>query len=156
MHAKEVNCARVRFDDVKRSMGGGNYRGPVGILRQRRTMRFVQLCLIAVAAGLLILAGYSQGRVNGFELGRSNNTVAAPAAPSTSKSIVIAILGLGALGAAMLLQADGGVRLPVPARLEELTGRAESAAIERAESPSDGSRAVDADIEPTGTAETPG
>jgi hypothetical protein len=122
---------------VKRSMGGGSYRGPVGILRQRRTIRFVQICLIAMAAALLVLAGYSQGRVNGYEQGRQTHSVAVPTAPSTSKTVVLAILGAGFLGAAVLLQGEGGVRMPVPARLEELTGRAESTAIERAETASE-------------------
>jgi hypothetical protein len=118
-------------------MGGGNYRGPVGIVRQRRTIRFVQICLVIVAAALLMLAGYSQGRAKGFQQGRAANQVGAPASPSSSKTVVIAILGFGALGAAVLLQGQAGVRLPVPARLEELTGRAESVAIERAEAPSE-------------------
>ena len=51
--------------------------------------------------------------------------------------MVLAILGVGFLTAAVLLQGDGGVRMPVPARLEELTGRAESTAIERAETASE-------------------
>ena len=93
-------------------MGGGNLRGPVGIVRQRRTIRFVQICLVLIAA-LLMLAGYSMGRVKGFEQGR-RGTVGAPAAPSSAKTVVIAILGLGALGAAVLLQGQGGVRLPSP------------------------------------------
>jgi hypothetical protein len=118
-------------------MGGGNVRGPVAIVRQRRTIRFVQICLILTAAALLMLAGYSLGRAKGFDQGRAATQVGAPAAPSSAKTVVIAILGLGALAAAVLLQGQGGVRLPVPARLEELTGRAESAAIERAETPAD-------------------
>ena len=123
---------------MKRSVGGGNYRGPVGIIRQRRTIRFVQICLVSIAAALLMLAGYSLGRVKGFDEGRAATRVGAPAAPSAAKSVVIAVLGLGALGAAVLLQGQGGVRLPVPARLEELTGRAESTAIERAEAAPEG------------------
>jgi hypothetical protein len=122
---------------MKRRLGGGNYRGPVGIVRQRRTIRFVQICLVLIAAGLLMLAGYSLGKVKGFDEGRAASRVGAPAAPSAAKSFVVAILGFGALSAAVLLQGQGGVKLPVPARLEELTGRAESAAIERAETPAD-------------------
>ncbi len=39
-----------------------------------------------------------------------------------------------AIGGALLLQDPrGGVRLPTPARLDELAGRAEAAAVERAE-----------------------
>jgi hypothetical protein len=122
---------------MKRTMGGGSYRGPVGILRQRRTIRFVQICLIAIAAALLMLAGYSQGRVSGFEQGRRVHSVGVASAPSTSKTVVLVILGAGFLGAAVLLQGQGGVRMPVPARLEELTGRAETSAIERAETASE-------------------
>jgi hypothetical protein len=118
-------------------MGGGSYRGPVGLLRQRRTIRFVQISLVIVAAAFLMYAGYSQGRVSGFEQGRRANSIGAPKAPSQSKSVVLVILGLGALLPAVLLQGQGGVRLPVPARLEELTGRAESSAIERAEAASE-------------------
>jgi hypothetical protein len=125
---------------VKRSIGGGSYRGPVGILRQRRTIRFVQICLIAIATALLMLAGYSQGRARGFEEGRLLHSVGVAAAPSTSKTVVLAILGVGFLGAALLLQGREGVRMPVPARLDELTGRAESTAIERAETASEASR----------------
>jgi hypothetical protein len=121
---------------MKRSMGGGNYRGPVAIVRQRRTIRFVQICLVGVAAALLMLSGYTYGRAKGFNEGR-RGTVGAPAAPSATKTIVIAVLGVGAIGAALLLQGPGGVRLPVPARLEELSGRAESTAIERAETASE-------------------
>jgi hypothetical protein len=119
-------------------MGGGSYRGPVGIVRQRRTIRFVQICLVVIAAALLMLAGYSLGRVKGFDEGRAVTRVGAPASPSAAKTVVIAVLGLGALGAAVLLQGQGGVRVPVPARLEELTGRAESTAIERAETVPEG------------------
>jgi hypothetical protein len=47
---------------------------------------------------------------------------------------VLAVLGTGALLGALLLQ--GGpetVRIPTPARLDDLAGRAESAAVDRAE-----------------------
>jgi hypothetical protein len=118
-------------------MGGGSYRGPVGLLRQRRTIRFVQMSLVVVAAALLMFAGYSLGKVSGFDQGRRANAVGAPRAPSHAKTVVLAVLGLGALVSAVLLQGQGGVRLPVPARLEELTGRAESSAIERAEAASE-------------------
>jgi TRAP-type C4-dicarboxylate transport system permease small subunit len=113
---------------VKRGMGGGSYRGPVGILRQRRTVRFVQLSLIAMAAALLIFAGYSLGQVNGYEQGRRIDSLSAPKPPPAAKTVVLTLLGMGALVAAVLLQGQEGVRLPVPARLEELTGRAEAAA----------------------------
>jgi hypothetical protein len=42
-------------------------------------------------------------------------------------------LGLTALAGAFLLQGSDGVRVPTPARLDELTGRAEQSAVQRAE-----------------------
>lgn len=113
-------------------MTGGAHRGPVGLLRQRRTIRFVQTLLVLLAAGLLLFAGYSWGRAAGFETARRADELDAPRAPSAVQTVVLGALGFGALGAAVLLQ-GGPVRIPVPARLEELAGRAESAAVDRAE-----------------------
>lgn len=119
---------------MKRQMGGGGYRGPLGLRRQRRTIRFTQLLLIAIAAGLLLFAGYSSGRSSGYEAGAQAREIDAPRKPSVVQTIVLAVLGAGALGAALLLQ--GGpetVRIPTPARLDELAGRAEATALHRAE-----------------------
>ncbi|CAN5724244.1 hypothetical protein BH24ACT26_BH24ACT26_19720 [soil metagenome] len=118
---------------MKRGMGGGAHRGPVALTRQRRTIRFVQALLILIAAGLLMFAGYSLGRVDGYGDGRRAGELDAPRGPSVLQTVVLAALGSGALIGAFLVQGDGGVRIPTPARLEELTGRAESAAVERAE-----------------------
>ncbi|MFN2488393.1 MAG: hypothetical protein ABR529_01360 [Actinomycetota bacterium] len=118
---------------MKRTMGGGAHRGPVGLARQRRTMRIVQALLVLIAAGLLMFSGYSLGRVAGFEGGRRAEELETPRPPSAVQTVVLAALGLGALGAALLIQGRGGVRIPSPARLEELSGRAEAAAVERAE-----------------------
>jgi hypothetical protein len=44
----------------------------------------------------------------------------------------LAVLGTAALVTALALQGSGGIRVPTPARLDELAGRAESVAVERA------------------------
>jgi hypothetical protein len=119
---------------MKRQMGGGSHRGPLGLRRQRRTIRFTQLLLVAIAAGLLLFAGYAWGRSSGYEAGARAGELDAPRKPSSAQTLVLALLGTGALGAALLLQ--GGpetVRVPTPAKLDELAGRAEATAVERAE-----------------------
>jgi hypothetical protein len=117
---------------MKRSMGGGAHRGPVGIQRQRRTLRFVQGLLVLIAAGLLLVAGYQWGRADGYESGRSTGGEGPPG-PSAMQVIALTVLGTAAFGAAIALQGRGGIRIPTPARLDELAGRAEKVAIERAE-----------------------
>lgn len=114
-------------------MGGGAHRGPVGLRRQRRTIRLVQVLLVAVAAALLMFAGYAWGRSSGYGLGTRSGAIDAPRRPSAVQTAVLGILGLAALGGALFLQGDGTVRVPTPARLDELAGRAEGLAIERAE-----------------------
>jgi hypothetical protein len=119
---------------MKRQMTGGSYRGPLGLRRQRRTIRFTQILLILIAAGLLLAAGYSWGQAAGYEDGQRSDELGAPSPPSATQVVVLALLGVGSLVGALLLQ--GGpetVRIPTPARLEELAGRAESAAVDRAE-----------------------
>lgn len=114
-------------------MTGGTHRGPLGLRRQRRTIRFVQILLVLTAAGLLLFAGYALGRSSGYDAGTRAGDIDAPGRPSAAQTIVLAVLGLSALGGALLLQGDGTVRIPTPARLDELAGRAERQAIERAE-----------------------
>lgn len=114
-------------------MTGGTHRGPLGLRRQRRTIRFVQILLVLTAAGLLLFAGYALGRSSGFDAGTRAGEIDAPRAPSGVQTVVLGVLGFTALGGALLLQGDGTVRIPTPARLEELAGRAERQAIERAE-----------------------
>jgi hypothetical protein len=92
----------------------------------------MQVLLVLLAAGLLGYAGYSLGLVRGFESGRRATDLDPPRPPSLVQTVVVAALGAGALGAALALQ-GGGVRAPTPARLEELSGRAQAAAIGRAE-----------------------
>lgn len=119
---------------MKRQMTGGSYRGPLGLRRQRRTIRFTQILLVAISAALLMWAGYSWGMSAGYDEGLGAEEIGAPAPPSTTQIVVLAALGAGALLSALLLQ--GGpetVRIPTPARLDELAGRAESAAVDRAE-----------------------
>ncbi len=117
---------------MKRAVVGGTHRGPVGVERQRRTIRFVQLLLVGVAAALFMYAGYSFGRAAGFDAAQRADDLATPRRPSALQTAVLAILGGGSLFAAFRLQGSG-VTVPTPARLDELAGRAESAAIERAE-----------------------
>lgn len=102
---------------MKRRVGGGTLRGPVGLRRQRRTIRFVQVLLVLVSGGLMMFAGYS------FD-------------ESVTQAVVLVLLGGIAIGAAGLLADGRSVRIPIPARLDELAGRAERAAIDRAEAQS--------------------
>jgi hypothetical protein len=113
-------------------MTGGTYRGPVGVGRQRKAVRIVQVLLVLIAAGLLLFAGYSLGVRSGYEQGRQGGELGAPQPPTFSQVVVPAALGMGALTAAFLLQSPGGVRIPSPARLDELAGRAEATAVDRA------------------------
>lgn len=115
-------------------MGGGGARGPVARLRQRRTIRFMQGLLIAMAAALLLLAGYSWGLSAGYEQGLAAGDIDAPSAPSTTQTIVLVSLGAGSLAGAFLLQRDGVAVVPTPAKLDTLAGRAEQAMIDKAES----------------------
>lgn len=122
---------------MKRTMTGGTHRGPLGLRRQRRTIRFVQILLVVTAASLLLFAGYAWGRSAGYDAGARSGEIDAPRRPSGVQTVVVSILGLVALGGAVILQGDGTVRIPTPARLDELAGRAELQAIERAEQAAD-------------------
>ena len=118
-------------------MTGGTHRGPLGLRRQRRTIRFVQILLVVTAAALLLFSGYAWGRSAGYDAGTRAGEIDAPRRPSGAQTIVLGLLGLAALGGALILQGDGSVRIPTPARLDELAGRAERQAIERAEKAAD-------------------
>jgi hypothetical protein len=96
-------------------------------------LRLVQVLLVLIAAGLLMFAGYALGKSAGYEDGRSADDLGGPTKPGVLETLVPGLLGLGALGAALALQGSGGPRMPTPARLDELAGRAEDAAIGRAE-----------------------
>jgi hypothetical protein len=103
------------------------------VTRQRRTIRLVQLLLVAIAAGLFVFAGYSLGRVAGYDDGRRADRLDAPRRPSAVQTVVLLALGGATLGAAATLGTSGPLRIPTPARLEELVGRAEETAIRKAE-----------------------
>ncbi len=118
---------------MKRAVTGGAYRGPVAPTRQRRTIRFVQVLLLLTAAALLVFAGYSFGRVAGYETAQRAGEIDAPREPSLVQPIVLVALASITFGAAVLLQEHSRVRIPTPAKLDELTARAEQAAIDRAE-----------------------
>ena len=120
---------------MKRGMVGGAYRGPVGLGRQRRTIRLVQIILVLVAAGLLMFAGYSMGQRNGYDRGTRSGEAGAPEKPAASQTIVLTILGIAALGAALAIQSEGGVRLLTPARLRDMELRGEGAPIAMEEEP---------------------
>jgi hypothetical protein len=94
----------------------------------------MQALLVVVAAGLLMLAGYSWGRASGFDAGKRANEVGGPKEPGLGATIVLGAFGLGALAGAFVLGGPEGVRIPSPARLDELVGRAEAVAVEKAES----------------------
>lgn len=113
---------------MKRGMAGGSYRGPLGLRRQRRTIRFVQLLLIALGVALAVFAiaaaSGTTDRPDPRTLARSG---------SLAQPIVLGVLALAAWSAAWLLTDGRGVRIPTPARLDELAGRAEQVAIEKTE-----------------------
>lgn len=110
-------------------MTGGTHRGPAGLRRQARAVRLTQILLVVVAAGLLLFAGYGWGRDTAAGPGHPADP---ESRPSLARTVVLAVLAAGALGTAFALQGPGGVRIPTPARLEELAGRAEAEAVQRA------------------------
>jgi hypothetical protein len=91
----------------------------------------MQIILALAAVGLFVFAGYSWGRATGWDEARSTNSIEGAEPPGAVQIVVLFALGGGALAGAWLLGGPGVVRLPTPARLEELTGRAERAAAER-------------------------
>lgn len=98
---------------MKRQAIAGSHRGPVAPTRQRRTIRFVQITLGAVALGLIGFGAYSI------------------AERSISQAVSLILIGIVAAGAAYLLSDGPSVRVPTPARLDELAGRAEKVAIDK-------------------------
>lgn len=118
---------------MKRALTGGSYRGPLGLRRQRRTIRFVQLLLIAIGTGLVVFAFVAAA---GMDERPDPGTLAR--AGSLAQPVVLGLLALVAWGAAWLLADGREVRIPTPARLDELAGRAEQAAIARAGAPTEG------------------
>lgn len=102
-------------------------------MRQRRAIRIVQILMVIIAAGLLVYAGYTLGLANGYRSGRQAGDLGAPTPPPLAQTLVLTALGAGALCAAVSLHGPAGVRIPTPARLDELAGRAEAVAVTRAE-----------------------
>lgn len=112
---------------MKRTITGGTARGPVRHTRQVRTLRFMQLLLALVGASLLWLAAAELAR------GPGGGDVLAPReARSPGKALALVVLAATAFGGAAALQGRDGVRLPTPARLEELASRAEDTARRKA------------------------
>ena len=99
---------------MKRAATGGAHRGPVAPERQRRTIRFVQILLVVIALGLITFGAFSF------------------AERTSTQAIVLLVIGALAGGAAYLLSDGPSVRVPTPARLDELAGRAERVALEKA------------------------
>jgi TRAP-type C4-dicarboxylate transport system permease small subunit len=128
----EANRVGRYRECVKRSLGGGAHRGPVAHARQRRAIRIVQALLVLCAAGLLLFAGYTWGLSSGYDRGKRTSDIDPPSTPSTSQTLVLGAVALVALGAALALQGSG-VRIPVPARLDDPTAHAEREAVARAE-----------------------
>lgn len=88
---------------------------------------------VLFAIGLFVFAGYSFGRSAGYEDGARAGEIDAPSEPSPVKAVVLVVLGGVSLASGMLLSSGGAVRVPTPARLEELVGRAEAVALSKAE-----------------------
>ena len=110
---------------MKRGMAGGAHRGPVGVGRQRRTIRIIQTLLVLGAAAALMFAGYSLGRARGLDEAADRTELDAARRPGGAQTVVLVILGAASLGAALYLQGEGGVRLLTPARLIEMERRGE-------------------------------
>ena len=94
----------------------------------------MQGLLVAMAAALLLFAGYSWGRSAGYDRGLAAGDIDAHSTPSTTQTVVLVSLGAGSLAGAFLLQRDGVPVVPTPAKLDTLAGRAEQAMIEKADS----------------------
>lgn len=80
----------------------------------------MQALLVAVGAALLLFAGHAWGRIAASGEAEPADELDARRAPPAAQVIVPAVLGLGALVAAISLQSGGGVRLPTPARLDRM------------------------------------
>lgn len=98
---------------MKRAATGGAHRGPVAPTRQRKAIRFVQLTLIALGLAAFVFSVYSF------------------TARTIPQALVLAVLGAVFAGGAYLLSDGPSVRIPTPARLDELAGRAEQVAIQK-------------------------
>ena len=116
---------------MKRGMTGGTYRGPVAHARQRRTIRFMQVLFVLIALGLFAFAAVSLRAVRADPAPRAGE-IAAANRTSPAQPVVLALLGAVSVGAAAALGGRKGVRVPTPARLDELAGRAQATVSRRA------------------------
>lgn len=73
----------------------------------------MQILLAVLSLGAIVFGVYSFG------------------ARSTSQAVVLLVLGAVCAGGAFLLSDGPSVRIPTPARLDELAGRAEQVAISK-------------------------
>ena len=73
----------------------------------------MQILLVVLSLGAIVFGVYSFG------------------ARSTSQAVVLLVLGAVCAGGAFLLSDGPSVRIPTPARLDELAGRAEQVAISK-------------------------
>lgn len=117
---------------MKRAAVAGVRRGPPALQRQRRTLRMMQTLLVLLGATFFVAAGYTWGRAAGFDAATGSG-VAQPRKPGTAQIVVLCVFGGLAIAGALSLQSRGGLRMPVPARLDELAGRAEDVAVTKAE-----------------------
>ena len=88
----------------------------------------MQGLFVLIAIGLVVLAVSSVG-----DLGDTGSAFDAPRERSILQPIVLGVMAVLSVAAAFALQDGKTVRIPTPARLEELVGRAEATALERAE-----------------------
>jgi hypothetical protein len=107
-------------------MGGGALRGPVAHDRQTKTIRFMQALLAVIGLGLVVFASTTIGSSSVHIVGGQHD-------PGLAQPVVLFVLAVAAFGTALALGGRSGVRIPTPARLDELVGRAELAAVQRAE-----------------------
>ena len=91
----------------------------------------MQVLLVVLATVLLVFAGYAWGRA--AVSSESSSSVVAPREPDAVQVVVLIVFGLASIAGALALQGRGGLRMPVPARLDELAGRAEGVAVAKAE-----------------------
>ncbi len=80
----------------------------------------MQALFVLIAIGTIALASVDPNGVGAHD-------------PGLSRPISLVILAVVSLFAARSLGGRSGVKIPTPARLDELVGRAEQAAVQRAE-----------------------
>jgi len=90
----------------------------------------MQGVLVMCGVALLVYAGITLANVLSYDRGAA---IDASVRPGVMQPVTLVVGSAIAFGVAAALGGRGGVRLPTPARLEELAGRAERAALERAE-----------------------